>query len=295
MTANIPKERPKAGLRGLRTPSPSPSRSLTDYSWMSDHEYPSSEEEVAFKFFTGVLLWVDIISCISLGTSPGLLHLHDPFLHSDGMNIQLQDIMGCENWAMVQIGRVAELQAWKTQAKLDGKLSLMDLVQRADPIKKGLESGLTTNLEATVQSDIEFEALTEAHSGKSTIHITRVFAFAAMTYLHVTVSGAQPDLREIKTSVSEAIKAIKLIVGMNADWLRSLIWPIFVTGCMAAKEDEVFFRNLLSVPALIDPLLKHHSQIMRLFEEFWSMRERPYKHCTWENSFHRLDCSFLLV
>lgn len=71
------------------------------------------------KLFAGVVIWLDIIASVTTGTAPRLLSLH-PFALSPGSQIQLENIMGCQDWPMIQIARIAALHEYKYQALQDG-------------------------------------------------------------------------------------------------------------------------------------------------------------------------------
>ncbi|KAM3065101.1 hypothetical protein ACMFMG_006140 [Clarireedia jacksonii] len=103
-------------------------------------------------------------------------------------------------------------------------LSLKGLVQRGGQIEERLQNEL---------SDLEKTSPVTGAGGSraQTAEITRIFALAAVTYLHVVTSGALPELSEIKESVSRTIGAIKRLT--DAKLLRNLAWKLCITGCLA--------------------------------------------------------------
>ena len=299
MLARIPSEWPIVGMSS-DIKLPSFLQGLFEYPGVMEELRPN-EEETAFRFFTGVIFWLDIITCISVGKAPRLLHLHDLCLGPDKSWIQLQNIMGCENWVMVLIGRIAVLHEWKTRAKQNGSLDPLtsaSLVEQGNNIQKDLEAGIDDNLERLRQVDMEAERIGNESFPESpdpSSQITRIFSLAATIYLHVTNFGAQYELDEIKTSVSDTISAIKALISTSRDLLRCIIWPIFVTGCMAGKKDEEFFRHLLRSPALVESGLRRRCKLIQLLEERWATRTEDSSSWSWEDSFKCVGFQFPMV
>ena len=61
-----------------------------------------NENVTSFKFLSGVIIWLDILDCITSGIAPGLLTLHSHAL-SPGSHIRMETIIGSSNWAILQI------------------------------------------------------------------------------------------------------------------------------------------------------------------------------------------------
>lgn len=66
----------------------------------------------------------------------------------------MADLMGCYSWVMIAIGDLAHLQAWKTDMKEKGTLSVPDLVMRSKEVDTRLQDGID-ELELTIKVSIE--------------------------------------------------------------------------------------------------------------------------------------------
>jgi C6 transcription factor Pro1 len=136
---------------------------------------------------------------------------------------------------MESIRTISELQAWKHQQALSGSLSLIELARRALKAKQELDQARQSNLELLMNHS--------THSKTSSIRIiTNIFACAALIYLHVVVSGARPEISEIKKAVTDTIEALKTIP--NVEIVKSLTWPICIAACLADGDNRTFFERL---------------------------------------------------
>ncbi|RMZ84646.1 hypothetical protein DV737_g1234, partial [Chaetothyriales sp. CBS 132003] len=183
----------------------------------SPQESPKMEDS-AIPFLVAVVLWFDLVSCASIGTAPRLPY--KALIWNQG--IDLERIMGCQNWVMTAIGDSAALNAWKKHAQHTGTLDVGDLVARSQVIEHQLEQGL-----ATLESSHPLEVTNgPPHShAVSTIsrRVTRVFASAALVQLHTFVSGSFPNHPKVRSSVDRTISALEQIA--DAQDVRGLIWP----------------------------------------------------------------------
>ncbi|PQE17551.1 C6 transcription factor protein [Rutstroemia sp. NJR-2017a BBW] len=232
----------------------------------------NSEDDSVIKFLLGSFIWMDIISCASTRSSPFLDLNHKHMLERAGIN--LKNFNGCANNIMMLIFEIAQLDVWRKKADKTQTLSLKGLVQRGGEIEERLQNGLA-DLENTTHSSISGGASSRV---QHTAEITRVFALAAVTYLHVVVSGAHPELPEIRESVSRTIGAFKGLA--DAKLLRHLAWPLCITGCLALEEEQGFLREMamaggqgMSSETCVEAL--------KIMEECWSMRKAGSSNCDW--------------
>lgn len=92
----------------------------------------------AYNFLASVVVWFDILSCVSTGRKPRL----DYKAWLQKQEIDLAQVIGCQNWAMDAIGDLASLNAWKVQNTTSKTLSVPQLVKRGEEIQGRLERGL---------------------------------------------------------------------------------------------------------------------------------------------------------
>jgi hypothetical protein len=232
----------------------------------------NSEDDSVIKFLLGSFIWMDIISCASTRSSPFLDLNHKHMLERAGIN--LKNFNGCANNIMMLIFEIAQLDVWRKKADKTQTLSLKGLVQRGGEIEERLQNGLA-DLENMTHSSISGGTSSRSHH---TAEITRVFALAAVTYLHVVVSGAHPELPEIRESVSRTIGAFKGLA--DAKSLRHLAWPLCITGCLALEEEQGFFREL-AVAAGLGMSSGTCVEALKIMEECWRMRKAGSSNCDW--------------
>jgi C6 transcription factor Pro1 len=124
---------------------------------------------------------------------------------------------------------------------------------------------------------------------------SRIWAQAALTYLNVVVSGWQPACDEIRTSV--AITTQMLLQLPAPGYLRSLIWPFTITGCMAAPHEEQTFRDLVAAMGPLQ-LFGTARKALSIMEHVWANRAQAEEHADqWDYAacFRCLGHSALLV
>jgi C6 transcription factor Pro1 len=220
-----------------------------------------SPDQAGFRFCVALLLFHDIIASTSL-EQPPRLHCYHNMLPVGGLEVnceekyhlRLEEFIGCQNWPLLLIGRVAALDAWKKDLLKLGLLMQSELAQRCLQIERMLCEGLA-RLEALSETQ-ELnpspswplaECSVNDHRAKATgttILITRIWAYAARTYLLTVQWGWQPDHTDIRKSVE---RIIELLEELNSSiWLCALAWPFCIAGCLADERQERRFRIMIS-------------------------------------------------
>lgn len=98
-------------------------------------------DSAGLQFLITVVLWHDLISCISVDRIPRLPYVS--WLTSS--DLRMEDITGCRDWVMQAIGDIATLRDWKEKQKLTGQLSVLQLATKARHIEESLSDGLDTS------------------------------------------------------------------------------------------------------------------------------------------------------
>lgn len=226
-----------------------------------------SNETAQFRFISGTLIWLDIISCITAATTPHLLVCHSTVMARDSQT-RLEDVMGCKNWVMLQIGRIAALHANKLQALRQGHFNCEEFKRTIIDINIEIQNGLDAS-----GSD------SFALCNPPTL-ITPVFASMASVYLHLITHGFQ-QLGMLDVVISRVM--IMLQTEIPAHLLPALVAPLYVIGSVAREEDEQFFRDVFSSPPLLDTSLKQRTRVLPVLEEIWNKRRAEYGFL-WEDS-----------
>jgi hypothetical protein len=241
-------------------------------------------EQAAFVFSSALLIFDDIIASIVLQEQPRLYGYHHSLLtDSDGSGapINLEAVIGCQNWALIQIGEIAALDAWKQRCKKAGNLDVMVLAHRATAIKNSLDIHLT-RLErepaiiATKESML-LDVFAPNHSQQPEVDlsqsrlVTRVWAHAALLYLYIVVSGWQPASFDVRYHVDQIIELLTSQI-LPPALLRTMVWPFCVAGCLAEPVQEARFRGMtesLQPPTIFGTVRK----ALEIMEHVWQRRD----------------------
>ncbi|KAL7902846.1 fungal-specific transcription factor domain-containing protein [Trichoderma sp. SZMC 28014] len=262
-------------------------------SW-SAHEvgiHVPSAEQAAFQFSTSILLMDDIILSTVLSKQPRLYDYHLSLLGTTPeeapsaiMVLDLEGAVGCHNWVLLQIGRIATLDSWKKRRKEAENLNVMELARQAEVIRdalntKLLETSETLSLYANRDNDTG-QCVAAIRGFRKPAHClpsdaciaTQIWSHAAIIYLSVVVSGWQPYNALVRHSVQSMVRLLTCDLSSSSrGLLRSMAWPLFVAGCMADNAQELCFRALMS-----DPVLKSSTAIQEALltmESIWKIRD----------------------
>lgn len=250
------------------------------------HACAPNEQKAIFRFMGGVVLWLDTISSITMGTSPTLLEFHSHALSSSS-HIKLENIMGCHNWVVLQIGRISSLHELKMHIASNGCPNTGDWQTQAGDIRAQLQSGLTEmclgNLKLDQPVPVTF----------GPPFITRMFAFAAATYLHLVTHGFDINDEMLSLLRTEAMMVLRGQV--PAEMMHTIIFPLYIVGSIASVEDQPFFRYVFSAMPVLDPSLEHRGKILPLLERVWQRRQTMGLLLSWEESLKLADQNLLLI
>jgi hypothetical protein len=237
----------------------------------------------ALDFFTTAFVWFDAISCITTGLRPSCPEWLSCLLLEEDGRFQLCKLMGCKNWAIVMVLKIAALEVWKTECQCNGILNVRELAGRAASIEKQLEHELAANIKAVSRDCWKTQA------------VTNIFGCAALTYLHVVRFGAYPELPKIRDSVLRTLEAFQALP--TAHWTRTLVLPFFIAGCMAMPQDERKFKDIVC-PAS-SPRLANFAIASRVVQECWAVRreskESVAREIDWKTAMKRLGTDVLIV
>jgi len=275
-----------------------------------DHTgYVWSPEQAGFRFFTGLLVFIDIIASTSLEQPPRLTEYH-PHLLADLDNgepdfgmvpVRLSSLVGCQNWVLLAVSRISLLDGWKKDMKKAAGLSTIELVGRASHISRTLNDGISRLDKATSgpqkDNSLNFRSYLNGHlstSSRSSTIPTRIWAHAAHIYLEVVVSGWQPSNAEIRCGVSQMLELLRTVD--CSTHLRTLAWPLCVAGCMSeAGSHKQELRNLLTGKDELS-MVGALGEARKIMERVWENRETLDRE-TWDLAacFRILGAPVLLI
>lgn len=244
---------------------------------------PYTADQSALVFFVSLLLFIDIVASTSCGAAPNLHAYYHNLLTPNGNEecpVRLETIVGCQNWALVAVGNISALCAWKREATQQGGFSILRFVGLAGPISRAIDEGLRsldvfrTSSGSDKRSDSWLAGYYTQRNGamdrSSIANVTRIWAHAAEIYLSVSLSGWQPHSTDIQSSVIKVLRLLQTIESPGL--LQSLSWPMTVAGCLALPHQEPDFRRIVSGLGQLGDF-GTAGNAMRVMEAVWSSRD----------------------
>ena len=265
--------------------------------------YLSFIDHAAMEFYTGVIIWFDILGCVSTGLRPQYSDFCTAGL-GDSSKLQLKRIMGCENWAMILIREIAVLSDWKRRVSEEGIPNVLELAKRANAIKSRLNERIHI-LVAELDQALDDQDISEKASSSRVRNrrehiirkVTHAFACAAKVYLHVVVSGANPDLPEIVDSVSSTLSAMRSLPDPHL--IRKLVWPFCIAGSMAKGNQRQAFKDLASNAGIEENAFGNSWRAFEVMQTCWNMHDgsRGNEQCKgdWLDAMKALGHQVLLI
>ena len=233
-------------------------------------------EQAAFRFTSTLVIWDDIIASTILQKQPRLYNHHRSLLCSDmeGADppVNIETVFGVKNWALLQIGEIATLDAWKLECRRAGNLDVMKLAHRATTIRESLIFHLT-ELENEPTNEIVSSLDSFTPSNLQPSHgslITRVWAHAALLYLFIVISGWQPANDDVRYHVSRTVELLSC-QNFPPALLRTVMWPFCVAGCLAEPPQEIQFRQMIQGLKPANLFGKMH-KALEIIENAWKTR-----------------------
>ncbi|KAI1463061.1 fungal-specific transcription factor domain-containing protein [Daldinia caldariorum] len=245
----------------------------------------NSPPDTSVSFLLGFFVHMNIIACASTRSTQFLEP--DPKLLLETGEINLEDLTGCSNWAMVLIFEISCLERWKREEETAHRLSLIELTKRGRRIEERLLNRL-----ASIESDPSQGAPVKGYLRPDSVktEITRIFALSAMTYLHVVISGPYPEIPDIKKSVSKTMEAFQNL--SDPKLLQYVVWPYCISGCLASDRGQKVFRDLVSVPHITHGTCL---EALKIMEECWRLRETESSSCDWVHIMEKRGQYILLI
>jgi len=280
-------EQPGSKSKGLETP-----RNAS----FGDRVGPDTIDENAIDTIVGAFVALDIISSAST-RSPSLLRAdHKHWLRD--RNIQIHHSIGCDTRVMLLISQISALEEWKMGCEASGSLSIMELSKRASWIETALEDFLNENaskVEAAIPAlKMRYPTVIPAPSTSELNGrlVSSIFALSAITYLHVVISGAYPELNEIRLNVFKTVLAMNNLPDPRL--LRCMVWPFCVTGCLAPKELEGELRDLAASASASETSVGGLWKSLKIMEDCWQRRDQNAGSQDWTTAMSRLGNQILL-
>ncbi|KAG6191144.1 hypothetical protein E4U36_000939 [Claviceps purpurea] len=237
------------------------------------------EDVSSMRFMSSAVLWLDIVGSVTEGAEPRLLSMHGQDLGT-GSGIRLEEVMGCQNQVMVQMARIAALQATRKTHE----------VSASAPEVADIQNALhCVHQDALALMQEEHEPQRKSCRTIATVSI--MFRHAAGIYLCLITNGFR-DYDTLQQLAADAMAFLRTEV--TADLTTGLVCPLFIIGCAATTTDEqALFRTTFSSHEFLNPLFKHRPRLLPILEEIWRERWKNDAY-SWDNVV-RLSRDILLV
>ncbi|PNY23900.1 Zn(2)-C6 fungal-type DNA-binding domain protein [Tolypocladium capitatum] len=248
---------------------------------------PWSTNQAALRFFTATLLYIDVLSSVTLGDAPRLYQYQGNVIpgcpwEERGMEpvpagpLFLEEFFGLSNWIVQVLGDVAALESWKRIQRRAGSLSMNELVSRgqvlADAVKGGLQV-LEHQPRNHSASQHGFPLLvsdpTTGFDPDQQPAFQIIWLLATLSYLNVVISGWQPSNPEIRWPVSKATELLSRVP--KGSCLRALAWPLCVSGCLSPAEDEDAYRAMGQRLGALQ-VFGTVKEALEIMEKVWALR-----------------------
>lgn len=253
---------------------------------------PFSTHQAAARFFTANILYIDVISAITLERPPRL-HSYQaaivPGCPSETCRdvqkvgpLFMEEFIGLQNWVLQILGDVAALDAWKKEQKKAGSLSMSELVQRGQVIEAAIKGGLglmETELQnknpgshpynLMVSDPLPSLHLTPSEEHPGILVHNMIWLQATLIYLYVVISGWQPSSPEIRCAITTMTEMLENLPQETC--LRTLVWPFCIAGCLSQPDEEEKYRAMVR---RMGPLQVFGTvrEAMEVIERVWARR-----------------------
>lgn len=269
---------------------------------------PWTTNQAALRFFTATILYIDILSSVTLGNVPQLASYHASIV-PEGLSYEksfeaiqagylcFDEFFGLRNWIVQVLGDVASLEDWKRMQKKSSSLQVSELESRgkvlSDVIKAGIQS-----LESHCQRQYNAQDVTTLQvvdswpdANASDKH-EMVWLLATLSYLNVVILGWQPSHQDIRCSVAKATDLLCQVP--KGPGLRALAWPMCISGCLSPPEDEAIYRALVRRLGSLE-MFGIMKEALSVMETVWSMRAEMDKSWDIAKCMNVLGYSVLLI
>lgn len=252
-------------------------------------EAPSAKDNQASNFLLGSFVALDIISCASTRSQPFLDLDHQSILQA--LDVDSRGFLGCDMTVMILISEISQLDNWRRKVSECQKLSIVELAKRGSQIEKRIREKL-----AEFEDTSSSRKSPNSHSGSLLMQaytdINRIYALAAIVYLHVVISGAHPELPEVKEGVSRTLAALKSLA--DKELLVHAVWAFCISGCLAVEHQQASFRELLSAAMITKSTVGTFAEAFHIMETCWDMRRNGSCSCDWLSAMDKLRRHVLL-
>jgi hypothetical protein len=258
---------------------------------------PWSTNQAALRFFSAMLFHIDIMACLTLGTSPrlfrfqasiipGCQEMEETDTFQSARPLAMEEFTGLYNFVTQMVGDVASLHSWKTVQIKAGALSPHELFSRGKILEDALgaaSQALEQQIEVFKQQGIVngipllvddiLSPLNALPPTKSPSYVFHNWTWMQTTKIHLRLvmygwQPSEPTTRAMVVRLTDTLCSLP-----SAACLRSLAWPFCLAGCLALPEDEAKFRSMADNLGLLR-IFGTFKEALRIMETMWARRDQ---------------------
>lgn len=236
-----------------------------------------SQTDALTSFVAGFAVTVDVLWSASKRRRPLLTFDTASLWRFDLDSADFHEVVGCESWVIQSIAQINILRLWKHDSTVSQSLNMTELVKKAAAIEQSMDKKRRKSGSRNIQA------------------ITDVYAAGARVYLHVVVSGALPEVSDIRSAVWSTRTAIKSVP--HDRLLRRLAWPICVAASLSEARHETFFNQLEQGAQSDEEECQSVLRALRVARECRRLRRQPAGvnlTFDWMDAMESLGCDYQL-
>ncbi|KAJ7017420.1 fungal-specific transcription factor domain-containing protein [Mycena alexandri] len=246
------------------------------------------------RFIIKAVIWFDVLAAITTQDSPQCLGyirklyspdssmVYDPTLPASP-ELSMLSMMGCENHIVWVLAEASALSVWKREQLAHGRLSVPDLVSRANDLDAYLTTPSTLSSSSSSSSSV-YPDTPPAHDTDIARTLTsNIFRTATRVYLRSIVSGDFPHVPEIAQAIDETMGYVRSAstaphsLKVHSSVVRSTVFAFFICGALtdnAHLRHEVYEGLGLPREERAASTVGNSGHIRKLLQTIWAGRTK---------------------
>jgi hypothetical protein len=238
----------------------------------------------------GTLRWFDVLLSCSLQVLPSISTKLPDMLHSEKDTTQIADKITCQGLVLTTLAEVLELDHWKGTGAKEGRLSVVELVNRASNIERNITSA--QNFIETTGGG-KFMKSGSVTGKKLFSQVINIFIATTRVYLQVIVSGSHRQVPEIMESVTHTVSLFGDL--LSTEIITHLLWPFCFIGCLATANDREVVTRLADEAVSKADCPSNVISAYTIIKECWRLLdEEALIDPDWVSAMKSLECQVIV-
>jgi len=250
-----------------------------------------------------VTMCMDIFMGVTLQQPPRLLALYRRLLTGTGTSthtwsgpqgnsspdwdLHVPLLVGCTEQVLLAFAEIAALAHWKGHEARDGKLSARELIMRGNAIERGIRQ--------TFLDPMAFEGNRVVQVNEDTCRriLATIMQETALLYLNTVLSGNNPGVPEIQSSVNNILNLLRHLPLGKLD--LGLVLPLAFAGFMtdAPAARDVIHKRLLHIASVYGSA--NVRQIEGVLAQVWARRDSGQREVEWRDVMQERGLNLLMI